>query len=310
VKDKDIGERIIDLDDKTYYLNIAHGGVIGDEKLHKHTGRAITAVPINVVKDLAAHGRSDTFRNLHAAFMSIVFVNLLPLASIMARFFKETWTESRCLNRRIWFVVHTTLAYLALVLMIIAYALMAAEDKEWWPESDKGINHAWMGMFSFLFLLLQAIFPLIIPKHWTLVRKRYYKFHIICGFTGLLLGLINIALVPTWMPGYAPCSCPYFVIGWICFHVLTYGLLTYMLYKEDELAYEGNDDIDEEDDEHYQSRAFFMYPMRIFTTDGDAPGRKSRLFVLFIFALVGLIVSITLSVTIAKGKGCITGSSD
>jgi len=82
-----------------------------------------------------------------------------------------------------------------------------------------------------------------------------------------------------------------------------------MLYKEDEIAYEENDDIDEEDDELYQSRAFFMYPMRIFVTEGDAPGKKSRLFVLIIFVIVGLAISISLSVSIAKGSACNTGST-
>jgi len=236
------------------------------------------------------------FRKLHAFFMVLAYCTLIPSATIMARFFRETWATRHICRKRIWFTIHVSLLYGALFCIIIAYTFIVVDVGSAFPkgEENSAWAHAVIGIVSMFFLLTQTIIPWTIPNRCLLAKRTYSWVHAGVGSVCYYLGLINIMLAPYLMPQFVNCSVIMIVFIWIGFHFCFYWMfVTHQVIKDHEMI-----------NNNSRFRALIAYPMRLKTMD-EGPGSRTRMVFFGIFVVLSLSITIVMATEIFQdGTEC------
>lgn len=91
-----------------------------------HTDRISSMVPVNLaqtgqIKSLGSH----IFIRVHGSLMIAIWIGLVTLSIVLARYYKDEWYNSRINDLAIWFVAHRTLMIISwfgcVVSIIFAY---------------------------------------------------------------------------------------------------------------------------------------------------------------------------------------------
>ncbi|XP_035704843.1 putative ferric-chelate reductase 1 homolog [Folsomia candida] len=238
--------------------------------------------------------KSFLLQHLHAFFMVLSYFTLMPIATIVARFFRETWSTRQVFNKRLWFSIHAGLLYGAMFFTILGYACMAIATGEMWPGESGEQTHAFLGMTSIGLLSTQAILPWIvhIPGKHLNVKKVYSIIHAVVGSVCYMLGLLNIALAPYLMPDNVDCSVILITFVWIGCHFCIYWLLSTLLIIKDHQMPNNST----------RFRALFSYPMRLKTMD-DAPGKTKREVFLGILVVLSLVLTMAMGFIVLRDGG-------
>jgi hypothetical protein len=104
-----------------YGLAVAYGSSVGG-KVQYHDGRAGYAGTFNWTDptSLGVQGSLPWLIKAHGILMTLAYVTLMPVATIIARFFKETWANHTLFNRRIWFwVFNSPYSHIPIIIIII-----------------------------------------------------------------------------------------------------------------------------------------------------------------------------------------------
>jgi len=127
----------------------------------------------------------DLNRQAHGSFMFIAWSILIPIASIIARYFKRhSW----------WFNVHRLLNGIACMIIIIGFILAI----DFWPAPHFTLLHTILGLLIVLLAVVQPILGTFADKWFDPERKGTPLFpditHWIFGWVSILAGLTNVAI--------------------------------------------------------------------------------------------------------------------
>jgi hypothetical protein len=107
VRFDDKSERVFKLVEETYSVILAYG-FVANKELTYHSGRSGWGGTFNWSEIGALGGDQGGLPplvQLHGILMTLAYVTFVPTATIVARFFKETWSSRQFWNKRVWFLV-------------------------------------------------------------------------------------------------------------------------------------------------------------------------------------------------------------
>eukprot|EP01117_Protostelium_nocturnum_P012386 TRINITY_DN4570_c0_g1_i4.p1 TRINITY_DN4570_c0_g1~~TRINITY_DN4570_c0_g1_i4.p1 ORF type:complete len:548 (+),score=121.01 TRINITY_DN4570_c0_g1_i4:177-1820(+) len=169
---------------------VAYGG---SDALNYHQNRNPYSVNFN--SGSLDDSVSETTRRKHAAhgiIMAVSWAIFVPLVIIMSRYFKNIGEP--------WFRVHVAFGLLTLVLVIIAFAIGVSmvEGPQFQQKDKVRISHAWIGLFVFIFVIIQVVLGFIAHKMWSPERTHTPWFpdriHHWIGRISFLSAIVNIFL--------------------------------------------------------------------------------------------------------------------
>lgn len=116
-----------DLGYKNYHILLASGEYDEKKDLKSiHTDRVSSIAPVSLaqighIKSLGSH----ILIRIHGSLMIAIWVGLVTLSIVLARYYKNEWANSRISDLAIWFVVHRTLMltswFGSIIAVIFAY---------------------------------------------------------------------------------------------------------------------------------------------------------------------------------------------
>uniref|UniRef100_A0A8R1DW15 Cytochrome b561 domain-containing protein n=1 Tax=Caenorhabditis japonica TaxID=281687 RepID=A0A8R1DW15_CAEJA len=143
--------------DEKYYLIVAKGSAsAGGLGYHGQTGRYVSSQ--RLLSDLSAgngSGSKVTLVILHAIFMTVAWMTMVPIAVIFARVLRSSWPTVKPGGLLIWFHIHRGANLVGIALMIAGFVLILVH-KDWtFVTSGWGGKHAIIGIISLCLAWLQ-----------------------------------------------------------------------------------------------------------------------------------------------------------
>uniref|UniRef100_A0A1I8ECE9 Cytochrome b561 domain-containing protein n=1 Tax=Wuchereria bancrofti TaxID=6293 RepID=A0A1I8ECE9_WUCBA len=239
--------RVPDLN-RTYYLLLAYGKTNKYEELDIHSlderskdFPLFISTPVNVAaweRAPLAPVKPRTNRIL----MLVGWMWLIPSAIAAARYLREYWPETRPFGLKIWFHIHRTTNYLAIILIIIG-VLSVFVGKEWrWtgPAVSKTIQrnlsagaiHSIIGAITVGVMLIQPVGALLRCDEGSKSRIVFNWSHRIFGFLSFLLGR-NVIFFRLWVARWA-------AIVLYVLYVILIALLFFLIKKTNPLKGQQN----------------------------------------------------------------------
>lgn len=167
-----------DLGYKNYHILLATG-VYDDSSEQKqiHTDRVSSMAPVSLaqtghIKSLGSH----ILIRIHGSLMIAIWVGLVTLSIVMARYYKNEWSQSKINDLAIWFVVHRTLMLTAWFGTIIAIIFAYMYTETYHP----GI-HQISGTTCLILATIQIIGGLFRPSPDSSKRSYFNWAHFLCG---------------------------------------------------------------------------------------------------------------------------------
>jgi hypothetical protein len=117
-----------DLERDTYHIMLAQGTVT-DGTPDIHRAKIISGENRGLGEVGQITARSNLFIVLHGSFMIGAWVCAASLGIIVARYYKQTWTSTRCGNLDQWFVWHRCLMMLTWTLTVVGCVLIVVDLK-------------------------------------------------------------------------------------------------------------------------------------------------------------------------------------
>jgi hypothetical protein len=139
----------INLFSDKFAILLAKGRVKSGERLQQHYEKVATseAKSLGLTENLEA--KSNILYRLHGAFMIAAWIFTASLGTILARYFKNTWTHMKCLGKDVWFPCHVSLMTLTWVLTLTAFILIFVELNFEWTSIKFDVNpHALLGCIT------------------------------------------------------------------------------------------------------------------------------------------------------------------
>ena len=149
----------INLFNDKFSILLAVGRMRSGERLQIHYEKVATSEPIELGLSENLVAKSKILYRLHGAFMIAAWIFTASLGTMLARYFKTTWTHMKCLGKDVWFPCHVSLMTLTWTLTIIAFVLIFIElNFEWTAipfttteidgKTIKGNPHALLGCIT------------------------------------------------------------------------------------------------------------------------------------------------------------------
>ena len=169
--------------------------------------------------------KSKLFIILHGSFMIGAWVCAASLGIMIARYYKQTWTSTRCCNLDQWFVWHRTLMMLVWCLTIAAFVLILLEIK----GVSKTLNtnpHALIGFITVGLCFLQPFLALVRPAPSARYRGIFNWVHWLIGNCAQILGIVCIFYAVDLDKAQLPRpETDWLLVGFVGFHFLAHLLL-------------------------------------------------------------------------------------
>uniref|UniRef100_A0AAF5Q005 Cytochrome b561 domain-containing protein n=1 Tax=Wuchereria bancrofti TaxID=6293 RepID=A0AAF5Q005_WUCBA len=296
--------RVPDLN-RTYYLLLAYGKTNKYEELDIHSlderskdFPLFISTPVNVAaweRAPLAPVKPRTNRKLvilHGILMLVGWMWLIPSAIAAARYLREYWPETRPFGLKIWFHIHRTTNYLAIILIIIG-VLSVFVGKEWrWtgPAVSKTIQrnlsagaiHSIIGAITVGVMLIQPVGALLRCDEGSKSRIVFNWSHRIFGFLSFLLEIsiiLSVIFFRLWVARWA-------AIVLYVLYVILIALLFFLIKKTNPLKGQQNISVT------YAGRHY--HQEQIVITEAKYDNKTNRLTVLIILVFTALSALITI----------------
>merc|ERR1712050_290880 len=280
--------QVWNLEEDKYHVMLAQGSV-RDGALNKHRVKSVSASPAGLGEVGPVKSKSRLFLILHGSFMIGAWVCAASLGIMIARYYKQTWTASRCCNLDQWFIWHRTLMMLTWGLTIAGFVLILLEldglSKTFYTNP-----HALLGFITVGLCFLQPFIALIrcSPNHRH--RGWFNWVHWFIGNSAQILGIVCIFYAVDLSKAQLPRpETDWLLVGFVAFHFITHLLMSCVTCVS----------------ESHSNKSGYPLAMRPITRNGhaypdyeelkrDAPGSSVRIFVLIVYMLVNMIVTAAL----------------
>ncbi|XP_035272309.1 putative ferric-chelate reductase 1 isoform X3 [Anguilla anguilla] len=178
---------------ESYYLFMAHGRA-ENGMIHRH-GRqplisafqtVITGPPQNLTGS-----RSPLLMKFHGAFMLIAWMSTVNIGIIIARYFKDDWTDRALCGQRVWFQVHRALMVLTVLLTSVAFILPFIYRGGW---SHRAGAHPYLGCTVMFLAVIQPVMALLRPRPDSARRYIFNWMHFGAGTIAEIIAVVAIFL--------------------------------------------------------------------------------------------------------------------
>ncbi|KAK6106311.1 DOMON domain family protein [Brugia pahangi] len=293
--------RVPDLN-RTYYLLLAYGKTNKYEELDIHSlderskdFPLFISTPINIAERERAP-LAPVKPRTNRILMLVGWMWLIPSAIAAARYLREYWPETRPFGLKIWFHIHRTTNYLAIILIIVG-VLSVFIGKEWrWtgPAVSKTIKrnlsagaiHSIIGAITVGVMLIQPVGALLRCDEGSKSRIIFNWSHRIFGFLSFLLGQISIILsvifFRLWVARWAA------IILYVLYLILI-ALLFFLIKKTNSLKGQQNISVT------YAGRHY--HQEQIVIAEAKYDNKTNRLTVLIMLVFTALSALITIIMT-------------
>jgi len=271
-----------------FHIMLAQGEA-SDGKPLFHTAKLISGVKVGLGEVGLIQAKSNLFIVLHGSFMIAAWVCAASLGIIIARYYKQTWTNSRCCNLDQWFVWHRSLMMLCWSLTVVAVVLILLELKG--LSTTMMTNpHTILGFITVGLCFIQPFLALLrcAPTHR--YRGIFNWVHWFIGNSAQILALVCIFYAVDLDKAQLPRpETDWLLVGFVGFHFLSHLLLSALSCCAESSAAKGG----------------YPLAMRPMGRNGgpypdyeelkrDQPGSSIRTFVLFVYMIVNVIVTAAL----------------
>ncbi|VDK87261.1 unnamed protein product [Onchocerca ochengi] len=195
---------------RTYYLLLAYGETskYGELGIHSLDERSkdfpiFISTPVNVATGESAPVKPVKLPT-NRILMLVGWMWLIPSAIIAARYLREHWPEVKPFDLKIWFHIHRTLNYLAVILAIISVFSVFIGKKWRWtgPSVNKsrernlsaGAFHSIIGVIAVAVMVIQPINAFLRCDQGSRYRPVFNWSHRCIGLLTFFLGQIAIIL--------------------------------------------------------------------------------------------------------------------
>jgi len=277
-----------DLERDKYHVMLAQGSVT-DGALNKHRSKIVSGNPAGLGEAGPVKAKSRLFILLHGSFMIGAWVCAASLGIMIARYYKQTWTASRCCNLDQWFIWHRMFMMLTWGLTIAGFVLILLELDGLSKTFDTN-PHALLGFITVGLCFIQPFIALIrcSPNHRH--RGWFNWVHWFIGNSAQILGIVCIFYAVDLSKAQLPRpETDWLLVGFVAFHFITHLLMSCVTCVS----------------ESQSNKSGYPLAMRPMTRNGhaypdyeelkrDAPGSSVRIFVLIVYMLVNVIVTAAL----------------
>jgi len=276
------------LEKDKYHIMLARGSV-QDGQLNKHRSKIVSGEPLGLGEVGEVKAKSRLFIFLHGSFMIGAWVCAASLGIMIARYYKQTWTASRCCNLDQWFIWHRTFMMLTWGLTMAGFILILSEIKGL-SETLNTNPHALLGFVTVGLCFIQPFLALIrcSPNHRH--RGWFNWIHWFIGNSAQILGIVCIFYAVDLSKAQLPRpETDWLLVGFVAFHFITHLLMSCVTCVS----------------ESQSNKSGYPLAMRPMARNGhaypdyeelkrDAPGSSVRIFVLIVYMLVNVIVTAAL----------------
>ncbi|NP_001360458.1 DOMON domain-containing protein [Caenorhabditis elegans] len=178
-----------------YHLIIAKGTASPGGLGYHGTNRYISTA--RLLTDLGAgneSGSSNTLLILHAMFMTIAWMTMVPIAVIFARVLRSSWPTTKPGGLLIWFHIHRGANLIGIALMIAAFVLILIH-KDWkFTTIGWGGKHAIIGIIALCLAWLQPFISTLRCSPNDSRRPIFNYIHRGIGVTAMVLATTAICI--------------------------------------------------------------------------------------------------------------------
>lgn len=220
-----------DLGYKNYHILLASGQY--NERMKSkaiHSDRVSSLAPISLaqtghIKSLGSH----ILIRIHGSLMIAIWIGMVTISVLLARYFKNEWSQSKINDTAIWFVVHRALMLLAWFGTIIAiiFAYMYTESYHF------GL-HQISGTTCLILSTIQVIGGLLRPSLESSRRIYFNWTHFLCGNLSYLCAVMSIVTAAFLAPAHLPPIYLWVVVAFVTIYALTHFIMTvhqYIVHK-------------------------------------------------------------------------------
>lgn len=100
---------VFDLDNQAYYIMLIYGDDATVTEILEHKDRQVSsrAVFLQDPANLIGAGKPLLIQ-LHGCFMIVAWMGTAAVGLVLARYFKNEWTDKKLFGKDLWFVVSST----------------------------------------------------------------------------------------------------------------------------------------------------------------------------------------------------------
>ncbi|CAF0806484.1 unnamed protein product [Didymodactylos carnosus] len=186
-----------------YYPLIAIGALDTSNTMQRHSSRQAESKLVSLNRQEHIVHNLNSFSNnranlmkAHGCIMIFTWMLIVSTGILIARYFKNTWSNRKLCGKAVWFSVHRALMSCAAILTSLAFVFILIYRQGSWVEKSqsKEYAHSIVGILVVVFAFIQPIMALFRchPEH--LYRFIYNYLHALVGFSALVLSISAIFL--------------------------------------------------------------------------------------------------------------------
>jgi len=291
-----IEEELWNLEKDQYHVMLAIGPA-QDSQIRYHALKVVSGSPMGLGQVGLIKAKSRLYIILHGSFMIGAWIFAASIGVMFARYFKQTWTNTKICGLDQWFVWHRTCMLLVWALSIVG-VVMIVLDVEGITPTILTNPHAIMGFVTVGLAFLQPLLALLrcSPTHRD--RWIFNWVHWFIGNTAQILGILCIFFATSLEKAQLPAETDFLVIAWVAFHFLAHIIMSIIsCVADNKAAKQGTQKYPTRGPYHPQQRSPYQYP-DYEELKRDHPGVGLRMFGLVGYILVNTVVSAVLIVLI------------
>lgn len=200
-----------------------------------HTDRVSSMAPISLaqtghIRSLGAH----ILIRIHGSLMIAIWVGLVTLSVIMARYYKNEWASSKINDLAIWFVVHRALMLTAWFGSIIAVIFAYMYTETYHPAT-----HQISGTVCLVLITIQVIGGLFRPSQESSKRTYFNWTHFMCGNLSYLLAMVCLVTAAFLKPAHLPPLYIWVVASFVATYALAHTMMTahqYIMHRSSKIS--------------------------------------------------------------------------
>jgi len=219
-----IENEIWDFEKDIYHVMLAVGDVY-DNAPQFHSSKVVSGEPMGLGQVGLIKAKSRLYIILHGSFMIGAWMFASTLGIIFARYFKQTWTNTKVCGLDQWFVWHRSLMFLVWCLSIVGLVLIIL-DVEGITPTIMTNPHAIMGFVTVGLTFIQPFLALLrcSPTHRN--RWMFNWVHWFIGNAAQILGVACIFFATSLEKAQLPPETDFLIIAWVAFHILTHVIMS------------------------------------------------------------------------------------
>lgn len=282
-----------DLGYKNYHILLANGEY--DERADVksvHVDRVSSVAPISLaqtghIKSLGSH----ILIRIHGSLMIAIWVGLVTLSIVLARYYKKEWSGSRINGMLIWFVVHRAFMLTSWFGTVIAVIFAYMYTETYHP----GV-HQISGTSCLILASVQMIGGLLRPSEDSSKRTYFNWTHFVCGNLSHLLAMVSLITAAFLPPAHLPHLYIWVIVIFVIIYALTHTLMTlhqYIIHKSSKISITPMSDLNSNSSTTYTSGGFITDSYT--KSEDSSPFRQFMLgilattIVIFIILLISLV---------------------